>query len=82
MGWIRHFCQSEMALFSECRLTRARNLLDTSDIVRDARLRRLHGRLGEAVVKIWVASYPFLPGDGVVGTFSISANRLMASRMI
>ena len=39
---MRHiFNESEMALFSECRLYCARKLLDTADIVREAIFRQL-----------------------------------------
>ena len=52
-GWYGHFNKSEMALFSECTDRYAQNMLDTADIVRDdtadivreAILHQLGGRL-------------------------------------
>jgi hypothetical protein len=35
LGWISNSIESEMALFSECRLKCAQNTLDIADIVRE-----------------------------------------------
>jgi hypothetical protein len=40
LGWISNSIESEMALFSECRLKCAQNMLDIADIVRDGILRQ------------------------------------------
>jgi hypothetical protein len=50
-----------MALFFECRESRAPNLLDTADIVRDAILRQLEGTV---VTSVLLGRQELLLGEG------------------
>jgi hypothetical protein len=48
-GWYGHFNKSEMALFSECTDRYAQKMLDTADIVRDARCDAVRAGVAEFI---------------------------------